>query len=59
MNEIEILKDMDHPNIMKIFEYFLSKNHIYIVSEYLSGGELFDRIIEQKNFSEASACKLM
>ncbi len=45
MNEINILKKIDHPNIMKIIEYYMSQRHIYIVSEYLTGGELFDRIV--------------
>jgi calcium-dependent protein kinase len=59
MNEIKILKEMDHPNIMKIYEYFMTENHLYIVSEYLSGGELFDRIIEEKAFTEAKAAEYM
>jgi len=59
MNEIKILKEMDHPNIMKIYEYYMTEHHLYIVSEYLSGGELFDRIIEEKSFSEAKAAEYM
>ena len=52
MNEINILKTLDHPNIMKIYEYYVSNNHIYIVSEYFSGGELFDKIVSCKKFNE-------
>lgn len=59
MNEVKILRDMDHPNIMKIFEYYVTERHIYIVSEFLSGGELFDRIIEAKHFDEAKAAIYM
>ena len=59
MNEIRTLADMDHPNIMKIKGYYQTANHLYIISEYLSGGELFDRIIEVHNFSEAQAAKLI
>ncbi len=50
---------MDHPNIMKIYEYYMSKHHLFIVSEYLSGGELFDRIIEATTFTEAKAAQYM
>jgi serine/threonine protein kinase len=37
---------LDHPNIAKIFEYFISKKGIFIVMEYLEGGELFSKIKE-------------
>lgn len=59
MNEIKTLAAMDHPNIMKIKGYYQTANHLYIVSEYLSGGELFDRIIEVHNFNENQAAKLI
>lgn len=59
MNEIKTLAEMDHPNIMKIKGYYMTANHLYIISEYLSGGELFDRIIEAKNFSEAKAANVI
>lgn len=44
MNEIEIMKSLDHPHIIKIYEYFIDYSHIFIVMEYLEGGELFDKI---------------
>lgn len=59
MNEIKTLAEMDHPNIMKIKGYYQTTNHLYIISEYLSGGELFDRIIEVHNFTESMAAKLI
>ena len=59
MNEIKTLSAMDHPNIMKIKGYYQTNNHLYIVSEFLSGGELFDRIIEVHNFNESQAAKLI
>ena len=48
INEINILKTLDHPNIMKVFEYYNNDNCLFIVSELLSGGELFDKIQENK-----------
>lgn len=57
--EIKILSKLDHPNIIKIYEYFNSNRNIFIVTELLTGGELFDQIIEQKMFSEVSAAKTM
>ena len=44
--EISILMKADHPNIIKLYEYFESKNNFYLVMEECNGGELFDKIIE-------------
>lgn len=57
--EIKILSKLDHPNIIKIYEYFNSSRNIFIVTELLSGGELFDRIIEQQMLSEVDAAKTL
>jgi calcium-dependent protein kinase len=43
--EVNILKGLDHPNILKIFEAYKDSRRFYIVTEILSGGELFDMII--------------
>ena len=39
-NEIEILKDIDHPNIMKIYEFFEDDENIYLINEYCGGGDV-------------------
>ena len=39
-NEIEILKKMNHPNIIKYYKYFKEKNKIYIIMEYFDNGDL-------------------
>ena len=41
INEIEILKKLNHPDIVKILEFYKTDQAYYIVSEYCSGGELF------------------
>ena len=46
-SEIQILKELDHPNIISIYEYWFSKNNIFLVSEYCSNGSLHDYV--QKN----------
>ena len=38
-NEIELLKSLDHPNIVKIFEFFIDFDGYYLITEYLQGGE--------------------
>jgi len=59
ISEVQILTTLDHPYILKVFEMFEDKNKYYIVTEYLEGGELFDRIIENDHFSEKDAAKIM
>jgi len=43
------------PNIVQLYEVFEEKEFCYLVTELMSGGELFDRIIEKKTFSEKEA----
>jgi len=60
-NEIEVMKILDHPNIIKLYETFEDAKDIYLVMELCTGGELFDRIVTQGNsgFSEKVAAKLV
>mmetsp|Transcript_8889 Transcript_8889/g.22399 ORF Transcript_8889/g.22399 Transcript_8889/m.22399 type:complete len:500 (+) Transcript_8889:126-1625(+) len=57
--EINIMKMMDHPNIIKLYESFDDHRNIYLVMELAVGGELFDRIIEAGHFTEVQAAMLM
>jgi calcium-dependent protein kinase len=57
--EIAIMKIMDHPNIIKLFETFEDHHNIYLAMELCSGGELFDRIVEASHFSEKDAAIIM
>lgn len=53
--EIELLISVDHQHIVNIYEYFLYNQDIFIVMEYLSGGELFHKILQdQANLTENS-----
>lgn len=49
MQEVEILTHLDHPNIVKYYETYVDEKYIYLVMEYIGGGELFDKIAEQEN----------
>ena len=42
--EIDILKKLSHPNIVKIYEFYVSNSHYYIVTEFCRDGELFSYI---------------
>jgi len=43
-NEIEIMKKLDHPNIIKLFESYNDSKNFYIVTELCTGDELFKRV---------------
>ena len=59
LEEVDILKTLDHPNIITIYEVILEDNKLHIVTELCTGGELFDRIIDSGHFSENQAAKIM
>lgn len=46
LHEIEIIKSLDHPYIIKIYEYFVSQSNFYIVMEYINGKPLFEYMYE-------------
>ena len=58
-NEINILKDLDHPNILKMYEFFEDEKRYYIVTDICKGGELFDEIVARSKFGEKDASMLM
>lgn len=59
--EVNILTKLDHPNIVKYYETYIDEKYIYLVMEYIGGGELFDKIAEQQNqvFTEIVAKEYM
>jgi calcium-dependent protein kinase len=57
INEIAILKVLDHPNILKLYEFFEDDRNYYLVTDYLSGGELLDYIIKNVVLSEYETAK--
>ena len=47
-NEIDILKKLSHPNIVRIYEFYESNNCFYIINEFCPEGELYDYINNSK-----------
>lgn len=55
--EIEILKMIRHPNIIQLFEIIETPKQLFLIMEYVSGGELFDYIVKKQKLTEQEACK--
>uniref|UniRef100_A0A8C5MJU3 Myosin light chain kinase family member 4 n=1 Tax=Leptobrachium leishanense TaxID=445787 RepID=A0A8C5MJU3_9ANUR len=52
-NEIQVMNQLSHNNLVQLYDAFESRNDIVLVMEYVEGGELFDRIIDEScNLSE-------
>lgn len=58
-DELNVLKSLDHPGIVKIFEYFQDENYVYIIMEYLKGGSVYDRMKAIMRFGERESAYIM
>ena len=56
--EIAILRELQHPNIVKLHEMVETERHIGIILEYASGGELFDYILNHRYLKDNAARRL-
>uniref|UniRef100_A0A0E0MXL4 non-specific serine/threonine protein kinase n=1 Tax=Oryza rufipogon TaxID=4529 RepID=A0A0E0MXL4_ORYRU len=53
--EISIMKLVRHPNVVRLHEVLASRKKIFIILEFITGGELFDKIIRHGRLNEADA----
>jgi 5'-AMP-activated protein kinase catalytic alpha subunit len=56
--EINIQKKLHHQNIVQQYAIIETESTIYIISEYCSGGELFDYIVSKRKLYEVEACRI-
>nr|XP_046169406.1 calcium/calmodulin-dependent protein kinase type 1D-like isoform X1 [Oncorhynchus gorbuscha]XP_046169414.1 calcium/calmodulin-dependent protein kinase type 1D-like isoform X1 [Oncorhynchus gorbuscha] len=58
-NEIAVLRKIKHENIVALEDIYESSNHLYLIMQLVSGGELFDRIVEKGFYTEMDASRLI
>ena len=54
-NEIHILRRLNHPNIIKIYEVYDSELYVHLVLEYIKGGDLLSHLQNKGVYSEKDA----
>ena len=47
IREFEVLKELDHPNVLKNYALFETDTHFYIVTDWIRGGELYDLLEDE------------
>jgi calcium-dependent protein kinase len=63
-NEIDLLAQVRHPHIIQLMDVYEDLEHIHIVTELCTGGELYDRVVEkaeseEKHFEERDAARII
>ncbi|CAB9496379.1 MAP kinase-activated protein kinase 2 (Fragment) [Seminavis robusta] len=59
INEFQILKQIDNPNVIRMYEFFDVDNKFYIVQELARGGELYDELDEHGTLPEQDVARLI
>uniref|UniRef100_A0A8C4XMM5 Protein kinase domain-containing protein n=1 Tax=Falco tinnunculus TaxID=100819 RepID=A0A8C4XMM5_FALTI len=57
--EVTILRQLNHPNIMRLHDLFASRAEVVLILELIRGGELFDFIAEKEMLSEEEAIEFL
>lgn len=57
--EIQALKQLQHPNIIRLYDVYLTGEKIYIVMELMEGGELFDYVVQKGTLNEEEASNIV
>uniref|UniRef100_A0A7S1TXT1 non-specific serine/threonine protein kinase n=1 Tax=Phaeomonas parva TaxID=124430 RepID=A0A7S1TXT1_9STRA len=60
-NEVAIMGELDHPNIMRLYECFSNEEHLWLIMENCQGGELLDRLngLPEHHYDEKTAATLV
>jgi len=59
LEEVGILQEIHHPHVMRLHAFYEDPDYYSLVTELVSGGELFDRIVERNHYNEEIARDLV
>jgi serine/threonine protein kinase len=59
LREVDILQQLDHPNLLQYREHFNTPDNLYIVTELLNGPDLLAAVLERGSYSEDDACDII
>jgi len=57
--EVEIMLGLKHENVLRLRHIIDTESHVYLILDYLDGGELFDQVVKRGSFVEADASKII
>jgi serine/threonine protein kinase len=57
--EIEALRNLQHPNIIQLYDVYITEEKIFIVMELMEGGELFDYVVQKGTLTEDEAATIV
>jgi len=59
LREVQIMRKLNHPNILKLYEVFENDEEFFLVMELVTGKELFDKIVEKGQYGEREAANIV
>ena len=57
MNEVRIFHDLNHKNVLRFYNWYETRNHLWIIFEYCAGGDLYQMIEQDKKLPEDTVRK--
>ncbi|KAF0441368.1 Pkinase-domain-containing protein [Gigaspora margarita] len=57
--ELDVLKQVDHPNLVTLHDLFETKDNVYIITDLANGGELYSQLEQKGNYTEKDAAHLV
>jgi len=57
--EVMVVKELSHPSLLRHFYSFQDRQEVYLVSELMRGGDLFDRLVLKGSFTEVEARRIV
>jgi len=58
-NEVQLLKRVDHPHIVKLIDFWDITDRFYLAIEFMPGGDLFDALVSARYYGESEAAQMM